>query len=269
MSGMKLKLDNHIKRDPDRSARNIPVSPLSDNEKAYLSSICHNKCLRAYKSRMLASALLGDYETDKDLDGEAFIAMWNIIHKFDTSKCGKITGFVLVDKKGKKTEKKMDEWISLGAKIHFRQKGEFQMMYLTYKGQELKTYDVPGQKKPKSLEFYFTNYFYGRVNFIACESRAAKKQRGVGPAESISEITYDPEDTSNVTVHNHNYEITGVLLGELEKRSVEFKRFFMQTYKLECTQRELREEYGEKFNVLRQELNKFVNEIKRQNRIDY
>lgn len=267
--GLKLKLDGWVKRDPDRSARHIPVKPLTELEIAYLSSVCWDKCLRAYKSRMISSALMSDYETDKDLDGEAFIAMLNILRKFDTSKCGKVTGFVYQDKKGKKTELYLDEWIKKGAKIKYRMKKDTEIMYFEYKGVELKNYDVPGATKPKTLEFYFTNYFYGRVNFIACESRAQKKQRGVGPVESIGEITYDPEDTQNISIHNHQYEITGVILSELEKKSVDFKRFFYQTLRLECTQRELREEYGERFNVLRQELNKFINEIKKTNRVDY
>ncbi len=222
MSQLKLKLDNWVKRDPDRSARNIPSKPLTQKQKEYLAKVCQNICLRAYKSRMLASALISDFETDKDLESESYIAMWNIINKFDLSKCG-----------------------------------------------PLSKYDVPGATRPKTLEFYFKNYFYGRVNFIACEARAQKKQRGVGPADSIQEISYDAQDVSNITEHNHEYEITGVILSELKSRSAEFQRFFYQTFKLQCTQRELREEYGEKFNFLRQDLMRFIEEIKRSNNVNF
>lgn len=46
---LQLKLDGWVKRDPDRSARNIPAKPLTENIKNYLSVACWDKCLRAYK----------------------------------------------------------------------------------------------------------------------------------------------------------------------------------------------------------------------------
>jgi hypothetical protein len=219
---LKLKLDGWVKRDPDRSARNIPGKQLTEKQKQHLAKVCWIRCMRAYKNRMMASALISDFETDKDLDAEAYIAMWNILNKFDISKCGLIAKF-----------------------------------------------DVPGAKNPKTLEFYFINYFYGRVNFIACEARAMKKQRGIGPADGLNEIAYDPADVNNVTEHNHEYEITGVLLQELKKKNDEFQRFFYQTFKLQCTQREMREEYGDKFNILRHDLMKFIEDIKKQHKSDY
>lgn len=219
---LKLKLDGWVKRDPDRSARNIPGKQLTERQKQYLAKVCWVRCLRAYKNRMLSSALISDFETDKDLDAEAYIAMWNILNKFDISKCGLLA-----------------------------------------------KYDVPGAKNPKTLEFYFVNYFYGRVNFIACEARAMKKQRGIGPVDGVGEIAYDPMDNSNVTENNHEYEITGILLQELKKKDEEFQRFFYQTFKLQCTQREMREEYGEKFNVLRHNLMRFIDDIKKQHKSDH
>lgn len=220
---LQLKLDGWVPREPDRSARNIPTKPLTDELKKHLSEKCWKKCLQAYKKRMVSSALLSDFETHKDLDSEAYIAMWNILDKFDISKCGALAKF-----------------------------------------------DVPGATNPKRLEFYFNNYFSGRVNFMACESRAAKKQRGVGPTEGLTEITYDQaSDFSEVTEYNHEYEITGVLLSEVKGKSVEFKRFFHQTYILQCTQREMREEYGDKFNILRSELLRFISDVQKTAKMDY
>lgn len=215
----KLKLDNFVKREPDRSARNIPVRPLTDEQKMALADEKGKvwpKCLKAYINRMRASALLSDFESEEDLKGEAYIAMWNILDKFDLSKCGQI-----------------------------------------------EKYDVEGKTAPKTLEFYFVNYFYGRVNFIACEARAGKKQRGVGPAETLDDVSYDPEDENgNFSEHLHKYDITGELLGELKVKDFTFQRFFVQLYRMQYTQRELREEYGDRFNILKAQSQDFINYLK-------
>lgn len=213
---LKLKLDNFVKREPDRSARNIPVKPLDMKQKQFLADKCWEKCKKAYINRMRSSALISDFEDITDLEGEAYIAMWNILDKFDQSKCGKIQEF-----------------------------------------------DEEGKTAPKSLEFYFVNYFYGRVNFIACEARAGKKQRGVGPAESLDDVAYDPEDDGgSISEVSHKYEITGDLLAELKGKDYKFQRFFVQMYRLQCTQRELREEYGESFNILKAQSLDFINYLK-------
>lgn len=222
MSSLQLKLDGWVKREPDRSARNIPAKKLTQKMKEHIAQKCYTNCLRAYKKRMISSALLSDFETHKDLDAEAYIAMWNIIEKFDISKCGLIAKF-----------------------------------------------DVPGATNPKTIEFYFNTYFSSRVNFIACESRAFKKQRGVGPTDGLAEISYDAADHNVMTEHNHEYEITGILLKKLKYKDQDFQRFFHQLYQLQCTQRELREEYGDKFSELRAQMNKFITEVQRENQMDY
>jgi len=220
----KLKLDNHVKRAPDRKAREIPKKPLTDAQKAKLGDIkgtVWKKCLKAYVNRMRASALLSDYETEEDLFGEAYIAMWNILNKFDLAECG-----------------------------------------------EVAEYDVEGPTAPKTLEWYFTVYFYSRVNFIACEARAAKKQRGIGPAESLDEISYDPEDEkADFSEHFHKYEITGEILSELKSKDPIFKRFFVQMYRFKETQRELRVEYGDRFNVLKAQAQDFILYLKNKHKV--
>ena len=218
----KLKLDNFVKREPDRSARNIPVQPLTAEEKKDLATKVWPKCLRAYKSRMRSSALLSDFESEDDLEGEAYIAMWNILDKFDTSKCGQIA-----------------------------------------------KYDEEGKLAPKTLEFYFNTYFSGRVNFIACEARAGKKQRGVGPAEALDDVSYDPEDEgSNFSEYLHKYDITGELLSELKTKDLTFQRFFVQLYRMQYTQRELREEYKDRFNILKAQAMDFINHLKDKYKLD-
>lgn len=215
----KLKLDNFVKRSPDRSARNIPTQPLTEEQKNNLADIkgeCWKKCRNAYVVRMKKSALLSDFEEDEDLVSEAYIAMWNILNKFDLSKCG-----------------------------------------------EVAEYDVAGDKNPKTLEFYFYNYFSRRVNFIACESRQGKKQRGVGPADSMDEVNYNPADNeSNYSEFQHKYAITGQLLHDLKKRDHRFRRFFVQMYQIQLTQRELREEYGDAFNALKAQAQDFISSVK-------
>lgn len=222
MSGLKLKLDNFVKRENDRSARNIPVKPLTKEQKDALSIRVWPNCRNAYISRMKRSHLYSDFEEIADLENDAYIAMWNILEKFDLSKCG-----------------------------------------------EISDYDVPGATNPKTLDFYFKNYFSGRVNFIACEARAQKKSRGVGPAENLDEVAYDPEDNgSQFSEYLHKYEITGDLLEELKKKDVTFQRFFRQLYQLQFTQRELREEYKEKFNIYKGQSNDFINYLSKKYKLD-
>lgn len=214
---LRLKLDNYIKREPDRSARDIPTTPLTEEQKVYLSKVCWDKSKKAYLNRFRASALLSDFEVLEELEGEAYIAMWNILNKFDLAKCGKVQEF-----------------------------------------------DEQGKTAPKTLEFYFNNYFSHRVNFIACEARTEKKKRGVGPAESLDDVVYNPEDDSGtLSEYQHKYEITGDLLNELKGKEIVFQRFFAQMYRFGITQRELREEYGaDKFNILKAEANDFIQFIK-------
>jgi hypothetical protein len=90
---IKLKPDNSILRYPDRDAREEPVDPLTHAEKERLSVALWKDCRAAYKRRMVSSGLLADYEESGELDGEAYIFMWNILGKFDKSKCGKIAEF--------------------------------------------------------------------------------------------------------------------------------------------------------------------------------
>lgn len=119
-----------------------------------------------------------------------------------------------------------------------------------YDGKISKTYDVEGEGKPKTLEFYFKNYFYNRINFTAQESRTDKKERGIGPVEHMSEIIYDPEDNSqSLSEHHHKYEITGDILAEVKKKDKEFQRFFQQKFIDQCTDKELRDEYKDKFKI--------------------
>lgn len=119
-----------------------------------------------------------------------------------------------------------------------------------YEGKISKKYDVQGAGKPKTLGFYFKNYFYQRINFTACEARTDKKLRGTGPAEHMDEIAYDPEDTAtSLSEHNHKYDVTGEIFAEVKKKDTEFQRFFYQLCIEQCTHKELREEYKDKFKI--------------------
>lgn len=282
-NGLFLKLDTYIKRDPDRGARYEVVKPLTEMEKKYLASVCRLKCSRAYYSRLTFSALRNEYEEDADLNAESFIFMWNILDKFDTSKCGKIVGFQYdpheeeVKKKKKRgtpyrkkkgvLEKSLDDWIKFGAKVKYKRDSEgYEIMYLEYKGKMLKSFDIPGAKRPKTLEFYFLNYFYGRVNFLACEARTAKKSRGIGPADQVGDISYDEEGVEHFTPSKAQYSITEVVFSELKKKDFQFQRFFAQKFYQELKVKELKEEYGDKFNKINQELITFLNHCKKINR---
>jgi hypothetical protein len=219
---IKLKYDSWIKRKFSPKIKEAPKVPLDDKQKELILNKCWEKCYKAYRNRMTSSGLMSDFETQEDLVSEAWIAMNEIISRFDLSKCG-----------------------------------------------EVSEYDVPGDDKPKTLEFYFLNYFYGRVNFMACEARTHKKSRNVHFSNSdFSEIEYAPVDDS--IKDDHEYEITGNILHELNKKPKDFQRFFYQTYILQCTYKELVDEYGQSFcKEKREEVQEFVSNIKNNYKPDY
>lgn len=226
MAGLQLKSDNTILRYPDRDARNEPVDPLTPEEKQFLIDNCWIRCRNAYKNRM-SRGFLSDWEDAKDLDGEAWIFMHNILSKFDK-------------------------------KVY-----EGRILPLDADDYE------EGPDKPKPLKFYFLNYIYGRVNFVACEARDFKKKRGIGPKGAVDEVSYDDEQEDSFGLYNHKYEATGEIFLLLNAKSPEFQRFFKQQMMLQMSQKELREEWGIYFNKLKQELTKFKSEIKKKHRLTY
>lgn len=129
-----------------------------------------------------------------------------------------------------------------------------------FKGKIAKKYDVSGKGRPKTLGWYFRNYFSHRVNQTAQESRNEKKKRGIGPAEHMDEIAYDPVDLgSGLSEHMFNFEVTGEIWIEVKKKDREFQRFFVQLCIEQCTQKELREEYKERYKVYKSMLTDLKN----------
>lgn len=214
---IKLKPDLWVKRKYSPKIKDVPKNPLTPEQKIQLMKNCGEKCFKAYRNRMMASGLLSDFEDVNDLQGEAHIAMTEILNRFDTSRCGKI-----------------------------------------------ELYDTPGATNPKTLEFYFLNYFYGRVNFMACESRTHKKSRNVQSyTGDVFEEEYDPVDLKNDPTNN-DYEITGQIMTELQKQNKNLQRFFYQTFVLQCSYKELVDEYGqEQCRNKKEELQEFINELKK------
>lgn len=131
--------------------------------------------------------------------------------------------------------------------------------------------DEKGDTNPKTLKFYFLNYFYGRVNFTAAEAREYKKKRGTGPNKNaVGDITYDEEAQGNFSEYEYEYEATGGIFEKLKQKTDEFQRFFHQSVKVEMKEKELREEYGpERYQKLKAELTKFKNELKKKYHSSY
>lgn len=123
---------------------------------------------------------------------------------------------------------------------------------------KISKFDVPGQGKPKTLEFYFKWYFSYRVNLNAREARQNKKDRGIGPAENMSEYSYDPEDNSMFSEHFHKYDVTGEILSEVKKKDPEFQRFFYQSCQMQLSAFELKDEYKEKYKTFKSMLDDIV-----------
>lgn len=138
-----------------------------------------------------------------------------------------------------------------------------------FKGKIAKKYDVQGAGKPKTLSFYFKNYFYHRVNQTAQEARNEKKKRGIGPAEHMDEISYDPTDTqSGLSEHFFNYDVTGEIMAEVKRKDKEFQRFFAQLCIEQCSKKELREEYKEKYKIYESILNDIKNKYAEKHRLN-
>lgn len=134
---------------------------------------------------------------------------------------------------------------------------------------DLAEYDVEGKTQAKTLKFYFQNYYYGRVNFVACEARDFKNKRGHGSIGAAIDVSYDEDFEGELSELNHEYEATSNIFLELNKKSEDFQRFFYQSYRIQLSQKELREEWGSRFNKLKQELTKFKNQLKQRYQIDY
>jgi hypothetical protein len=134
---------------------------------------------------------------------------------------------------------------------------------------EISDYDIEGKTASKTLKFYFQNYYYGRVNFVACEARDYKKKRGIGPRGTPIDVAYDEDFDGDFTEFNHEYEATSNIFLELNKKSTDFQRFFEQSYRIQLSQKELREEWGGRFNKLKQELTKFKTVLKQKYHIEY
>ena len=121
--------------------------------------------------------------------------------------------------------------------------------------------DIPGKKAPKTLMFYFKNYFYGRVNFTAAEARDFKNKRGVGPGGAVDGIIYDEED--DPIDKDPKSETMSLIFEHLLKKNFEFKRFFVQLNLSEMSATEMREEWGKEFNELSQEVDFFYKDMKK------
>jgi hypothetical protein len=212
---MKLSLETYYGRRFESATKNPPKKPLTKKEREYLVETCWKKCLSAYISRMTASGLLSGVDTLEDLKGEAWIAMTNIMDKFDKSKCGKI-----------------------------------------------QKYDEPGKDKPKSVEFYFLNYFYGRVNFMAVDTRSEKKRRGMigSQSSSVDEVVYNPEDKSINPESKYAYDSLRYLTRELDKQPTGVKELFDEIYVHGLSTSELKERHAD-YLKLRRLLGSFLKDF--------
>jgi hypothetical protein len=97
---------------------------------------------------------------------------------------------------------------------------------------KIQKYDEPGKDKPKSLEFYFLNYFYGRVNFMACDTRTDKRKRGMvgSQATSMDEVAYNPEDRSASPEEAHKYDSVKLLSDALGSQPKPVRDLFREIY---------------------------------------
>lgn len=216
---MKLSLESYYGRRYESGTKNPPKKPLTKKERKMLTEACSKKCIAAYISRMTASGLVNPLDSIEDLKNEAWIAMGNIMDKFDKAKCGEIT-----------------------------------------------KYDVPGKDKPKSLEFYFLNYFYGRVNFMACDTRSEKKKRGMigSKTASTDEVVYNPKDDSTSPENALKFDSLKFLQRDLKKQPLSVQTLFEDIYMSGVAVSELKKKYPDYLKV-RRLLSVFLKDFERKN----
>jgi len=158
--------------------------------------------------------------------------------------------------------KSIDEIFELGGELTVEQNPLEQKSEVCFilDGEKIRHYDEPGKREAKSLQWYTLVYIQSRVNFVACEARAKIDQKGgKGPAVSMVEVPYNPRTDSRNSFADQKYEITGELFNALNKKSVEFQRYFYQKYILQVQDKELREEFGnDLFKQLKKERDKFL-----------
>ena len=216
---MKLSPEVWFNRRYESNTKTAPTKPLTKKERKMLTETCLKRCQAAYISRMTASGLKCNLDSVDDLKSEAWIAMENIMDKFDKSKCGKIV-----------------------------------------------KYDKEGKDQPKSLEFYFINYFFGRVNFMACDTRTVKQKRGMigGTSSSMDEISYNPADTGSSPDANYRFDALNMLTAELKKQPDSVRALFDQIYNEGLSAEELKTMHKDYLKV-RRALGSFINEFRVKN----
>tara|TARA_Y100000034_G_C6907833_1_gene421847 strand:+ start:3805 stop:4521 length:717 start_codon:yes stop_codon:yes gene_type:complete len=135
-----------------------------------------------------------------------------------------------------------------------------------YKG-KISKYDEEGPNSPKSLEFYFYNYFCHRVQYMAMEKRKYVKDFNMlKPVDTLGQIMYDGEytgDSTEIKEHECKYDITLEYLKRLEKETDEgYKSFLQDKFELGLSINELRERYGTDYYKYQAKCNKFKKELK-------
>jgi hypothetical protein len=158
--GLTLKADSWIKRKYSPKIKDAPKSPLTPEQKDYLKKHCWDKCFRAYKNRMLSSALISDFETKDDLVGEAWIAMGEILDRFDTSRCGEIAEY---DVQGDKAPKTLEFYFNIyfSGRVNFmacESRTHKKSRNVQFSNQDIQEYEYnPVDEKAMSLFGSFIN----------------------------------------------------------------------------------------------------------------
>ena len=217
---MKLSLETFFGRRYESKTKQEPKQPLNEKDRKHLLDNILKKCTSAYISRMTGSGLTNVLDSNADLVSEAYIAMVNIMDKFDKGKCGVIAEF-----------------------------------------------DVQGETAPKTLEFYFYNYFCWRVNFMAEDTRQGKRKRGmIGPSSgSTDQTVYNPEDQAANPEYHHRFDSHRFLMAELKLQPQQIQDLFQDSYVDKMKTDELKKLYPD-YLKLRRALGAFVKNFRSQHR---
>jgi hypothetical protein len=131
---------------------------------------------------------------------------------------------------------------------------------------KIQKYDEPGPTAPKSLDFYFLNYFYGRVNFMAVDTRTEKRKRGMigSQSSSVDEVVYNPEDRSSAPDRAHKFDSLRFMIQALETQPVAIQELFYQIYHEGLKTHELKKVHPD-YLKLRRALGGFLKDFESRN----
>lgn len=123
--------------------------------------------------------------------------------------------------------------------------------------------DIKGKNSPKTLKWYFINYFSQRCKYKIKDIFKDKNAQG-----AQIETGYVTETIEHDSIYNEEYisedKRISLIQKEIENASEDVKLFFKQRFVFGFTFEELRELWGDKYIQVREEFNSLKKHIRQE-----